>query len=80
MVVVSGAAQPKAVELGINDGQNVQVLSGLTPSDLVITSGSFGLDPGTKVKVGPADAGSAAAGNSAAAGDPDAAGQGGGDD
>ena len=80
MVVVSGAAQPKPVALGIDDGQDVQVLSGLTPSDLVITTGSYGLDPGTKVKVGPAETGSAAAGNGAAAGDPDAAGADGGDD
>ena len=56
MVVASdGTAQPKAVKLGINNGEDVQVLSGLTPQDLVITVGSYGLDPGTKVKVGPAE-------------------------
>ncbi len=68
MVAAGGAAQPRPVQLGITDGKNVQVLSGLTPSDLVITVGSYGLDPGTKVKVGPAEAGSAAAGNPGAAG------------
>jgi len=69
MVVGSdGTAQPKKIVLGINNGEDVQVLSGLTPSDLVITSGSFGLDKGTKVKVGPAaadddDAGAKGGGN-----------------
>jgi RND family efflux transporter MFP subunit len=73
MVVASdGTAQPKPVKLGIDDGQDVQVLSGLDPTDLVITAGSYGLDPGTKVKVGPPEADSAAAGN------PDTAAKGGG--
>jgi multidrug efflux pump subunit AcrA (membrane-fusion protein) len=56
MVVASdGTAQPKPITLGITDGLDVQVLSGLAPADLVITTGSYGLDSGTKVKVGPAD-------------------------
>jgi HlyD family secretion protein len=50
-----GAAQPKKITLGINDGKDVQVLSGLSTSDQVITNGSYGLDPGTKVKVGAAE-------------------------
>ena len=54
MVVSNGTAQSKPVQLGISNGQDVQVLSGLTASDLVITTGSYGLDKGTKVKVGPA--------------------------
>ena len=58
MVIVKGAAQPRPVQLGITDGQDVEVLSGLTPADLVITSGSFGLDPGTPVQVAPAETGS----------------------
>ena len=41
--------------LGIEDGDDVQVASGLAATDLVITSGAYGLDEGTKVKVGPAD-------------------------
>jgi len=32
----------------------VQVTSGLTSADMVITSGSYGLDEGTKVKIGAA--------------------------
>ena len=51
MVISSdGTAQRKKIELGISGDGDVQVLSGLSPSDLVITQGSFGLDEGTKVK------------------------------
>jgi HlyD family secretion protein len=49
-----GAAHRKPVTLGITDGEDVEVKSGLAPSDLVITSGAYGLDEGTKVKVGAA--------------------------
>jgi HlyD family secretion protein len=69
MVVGSdGTAQPKKIVLGIDNGEDVQVLSGLAANDLVITSGSYGLDKGTKVKVGPAaadddDAGAKGGGN-----------------
>jgi hypothetical protein len=36
--------------------EKVQILSGVTPADLVITDGGYGLDDGTKVKVGAKDA------------------------
>lgn len=49
-----GAAHRKPVTLGISDGDDVQITGGLNPSDQVITTGSYGLDDGTKVKVGPA--------------------------
>ncbi|MGA8042161.1 MAG: efflux RND transporter periplasmic adaptor subunit [Terracidiphilus sp.] len=56
MVIGSdGTAQRKAVTVGIVDGEDVQVLSGVGPSDMVITGGAYGLDNGTKVKVGPAE-------------------------
>lgn len=45
------------VKLGISDGEDVQVLSGLNGSETVITAGAYGLDNGTKVKVGKADEG-----------------------
>jgi len=55
MVIGSdGAAHIKPVTLGIDDGTDVQVLTGLSPTDMVITGGAYGLDDGTKVKVGPA--------------------------
>lgn len=58
MVVGSdGAAHRKPVTLGIDDGTDVQVLSGVAPGDLVITGGAYALDEGTKVQVGPAAAG-----------------------
>jgi len=50
-----GAAHRKAVTLGIADNNDAQVTSGLGATDLVITGGAYGLDEGTKVKVGPAD-------------------------
>lgn len=57
MVVGSdGAAHRKQVTVGIVDGADVQVLSGVSPGDLVITGGAYALDEGTKVKVGPAEA------------------------
>jgi HlyD family secretion protein len=56
MVVGSdGNAHKKVVTLGISDGEDVQVVSGLSPSDMVITGGAYGLDENTKVKIGPAE-------------------------
>lgn len=55
VVGTDGAAHKKSVELGIQDGDDVQVTKGLTTADTVITSGSYGLDDGAKVKVGPAE-------------------------
>jgi HlyD family secretion protein len=55
MVVGSdGEAHRKPVTLGIDDGTDVQIVSGVDGSDLVITGGAYGLDDGTKVQVGPA--------------------------
>jgi HlyD family secretion protein len=50
-----GLAHHKTVKLGIQDGEDVQIISGLAMNDTVITEGSYGLDDGTKVKVGAAD-------------------------
>jgi multidrug efflux pump subunit AcrA (membrane-fusion protein) len=47
-----GAAHRKRVTVGIQDGDDVQVISGLAPTDLVITCGAYGLDDGAKVKIG----------------------------
>ena len=72
MVVGSdGAAHKHPVTIGLQAKTEVQVLSGLTPTDQVISTGSFGLDEGTKVKVGAA--------KDADAGDKPAAGKGGDD-
>jgi HlyD family secretion protein len=48
-------AHRKPVMLGIQDGDDVQIISGLTPADMVITGGAYGLDDGTRVKIGPAE-------------------------
>jgi HlyD family secretion protein len=48
-------AHKKAVSLGISDGEDVQVLNGVAPGDMVITGGAYGLDEGTKVKIGSAE-------------------------
>jgi len=53
MVVGSdGTAHKTAVQLGISDGEDVQVTQGLNGSETVIMTGSYGLEDGTKVKVG----------------------------
>jgi HlyD family secretion protein len=58
MVIGSdGAAHRKPVQVGIEDSGDAQILSGLSPSDLVITGGAYALEDGTKVKVGPAEGG-----------------------
>jgi HlyD family secretion protein len=54
-----GTAAKRPVTLGIRNSESAQILGGVSPADSVITSGGYGLDEGTKVKVGaaPADAG-----------------------
>jgi multidrug efflux pump subunit AcrA (membrane-fusion protein) len=42
----------RAVRIGIRTLDKVQILSGVTPADLVVTEGGYGLDDGTKVAVG----------------------------
>jgi len=52
MVVNSdGTARKIAVQLGINNGEEVQVTQGINVSDTVITRGAYGLSEGTKVTV-----------------------------
>jgi HlyD family secretion protein len=55
MVVDAGSAKKREVNTGITDGENVQVVSGLKPGEQVITVGAYGLDDGTKVKIGSAE-------------------------
>ncbi len=57
MVVGSdGLAHRRPVTVGIHDDGQVQILSGLTAEDMVITTGAYGLEPGTKVKIAAAGA------------------------
>lgn len=46
-----GVAHKKPVQVGVRDGQDVQITSGIAPTDMVITEGAYGLDDGTKVKL-----------------------------
>jgi multidrug efflux pump subunit AcrA (membrane-fusion protein) len=48
-------AKKRAVKIGIRTPDKVQILDGVTPSDTVITEGGYGLDDGTKVKIGDKD-------------------------
>lgn len=52
----NGAAHKVAVQTGIDDGEDVEITHGLSGSETVITTGAYGLDEGTKVKVGKPDA------------------------
>jgi HlyD family secretion protein len=54
VVAADSVAHKTAVELGISDGEDVQITKGLEGSETVITTGSYGLDDGTKVKIGKA--------------------------
>lgn len=56
VIAPDSTAKKQAVTVGISDDKNVQVLSGLSQSDTVITVGAYGLDEGTKVKVGAPEA------------------------
>jgi multidrug efflux pump subunit AcrA (membrane-fusion protein) len=56
IITPEGAAAKRAVTLGIQSATSVQVLNGLSAADTVITTGAYGLDEGTKVKIGTAPA------------------------
>lgn len=46
-----GRAHQKAVKLGIRNGDDVQVVDGVTPSDKVVVAGAYGLPDKTKIKI-----------------------------
>ena len=54
-IATDGTAHKHPVTIGIQSDREVQILSGITAKDTVITTGAYGLDDGTKVKVGPAE-------------------------
>jgi multidrug efflux pump subunit AcrA (membrane-fusion protein) len=54
VIGADGAAHKRAVKVGMRTTEKVQIVSGVTPSDMVVTSGGYGLDDGTKVTVGSA--------------------------
>lgn len=58
-----GAAHRMPVTLGLEDAGQVQVTSGVTPADLVVTTGAYGLEDGTRVKVAGANGEKSAGGD-----------------
>lgn len=55
VVMIAGAdgvAHKKPVTTGIRTPESVQITGGISAADNVITEGSYGLDDGTKVKIG----------------------------
>ena len=59
-----GAAHKRPVQVGLRTTEKVQIVSGVTPSDVVVTDGGYGLDDGTKVTVGGGNNDAPAAGGS----------------
>lgn len=57
IIAADNTAHKKAVAVGIRTKEMVQILSGIDANDMVITTGGYGLDNGTKVKVGKPDSG-----------------------
>jgi hypothetical protein len=58
-----GKAHQKAVKIGIRQGDDVQILDGVTEKDKVVATGAYGLPDNTKIKVeAPAPEGSKEAG------------------
>jgi len=54
VMAADSTAHKKTVTLGIQNADDVQILSGIAPSDTVISTGAYGLDENTKVKIGAA--------------------------
>lgn len=52
IVESDGTAKKRPAKIGLRTADTVQILDGVSPTDLVITEGGYGLDDGTKVKVG----------------------------
>lgn len=68
MKVVEGKVEPADVALGLRRDGKVEVLSGLSAGDVVITAGQMKVGPGMPVTVIPADTAPAAGDNAEAAG------------
>ena len=51
LIGADNVAHETAVKPGIKDEQDTQILSGIKAGDMVVTTGAYGMDDGTKVKV-----------------------------
>jgi len=52
VIAADGTAHKHPVTIGIQSAKQVQILSGITVKDNIITTGAYALDDGTKVKIG----------------------------
>ena len=52
IIAPDSSAHKKTVTVGIQTAEDAQILSGIAPSDMVISTGAYGLDENTKVKIG----------------------------
>jgi HlyD family secretion protein len=55
VMAADSTAHKRPVTLGIQNADSVQILSGITASDVVISTGAYGLDENTRVKIGAAE-------------------------
>lgn len=75
VVAPDSTAHKKTVVVGIQNTTDVQILSGLAPSDMVIATGGYGLDENTKVKIGVDPSAKTEGDDKPAAGTPDSNGK-----
>lgn len=54
-IAADNTAHKRPVTIGIQSDKEMQILTGITAKDTVITAGAYALDDGTKVKVGSAE-------------------------
>jgi RND family efflux transporter MFP subunit len=54
VIAADGAVHKRSVTIGVRTAEQTQILSGLTIKVQLVTTGAFGLDEGTKVKIAPA--------------------------
>lgn len=52
VIAPDSTAHKRLVTLGIANADEVQILSGITASDMVISTGAYGIDDNTKVRIG----------------------------
>ena len=52
LIAGDGTTKKQAVKVGIRTADSVQIISGVSAGDMVVTQGGYGLDNGTKVTIG----------------------------
>ncbi|HEY4379287.1 MAG TPA: efflux RND transporter periplasmic adaptor subunit [Acidobacteriaceae bacterium] len=52
IIAPDSTAHKKSVTVGIQTPEDVQIVNGIAVSDMVISTGGYGLDEGTRVKIG----------------------------